>query len=182
MTRLLRYWLDLCLLRAAPQDGPASTFTLGFALTCYAMVSVLVMTGGYGMLTGLGVALLELVLLAVFVMLLLYLLDKAARIRQTLAAMAGAGSLLGLIAFPLVLLQGPVNEEGALPLFLSMLWLALLLWNLVVSAHIMRHALSTSFAMGLAVSVLYLLISTQFAMTVFPEDPGVMPDAVPLDK
>ncbi|MGB5260936.1 MAG: hypothetical protein WBO34_10500 [Gammaproteobacteria bacterium] len=172
MTRLFRYWLDLCLLRAAPQDGPASTFTLGFALTCYAMVSVLVMTSGYGMLTGARIALLELALLAAFVTVLLYLLDKAARISQTLAAMAGAGSLLGLVAFPLVLLQGPVTDDGALPLLLSLVWVTLLIWNLAVSAHIMRHALSTSFAIGLAVSVLYLLVSTQIAMTVFPQQAG----------
>lgn len=172
MTLLFRYWLDLCLLRAAPQDGPASTFNLGFALTCYVMVSVLVMTGGYGMLTGTRLALLELVLLAVFVVLLLYLLDKPARIKQTLAAMAGAGSLLGLLAFPLVLLQGPVSASDSMPVFLSVVWMALLLWNLVVSAHIMRHALSTSFAIGLAVSVLYVLVSTQFVATMFPQQVG----------
>lgn len=182
MTLLFRYWLDLCLLRAAPQDGPASVFILGFALTCYVMVSVLVMTVGYGMLTGTRLALLELVLLAVFVTLLLYLLDKAARIRQTLAAMAGAGSLLGLLAFPLVVLQGPVPEGGSVPVALSLVWLVLLFWNLVVSAHIMRHALSTSFAIGLAVSVLYVLVSTQFAATLFPQQAGVMPDEVRLNN
>ena len=182
MTLLFRYWLDLCLLRAAPQDGPASPFVLGFALTCYALVSVLVMTGGYGMLDGARLALLELVLLAGFVTVLLYLLNKVARIRQTLAAMAGAGSLLGLVAFPLVLLQAPVSADDSLPLVFSLIWVALLFWNLVVSAHIMRHALSSSFAIGLAVSILYLLVSTQFALTVFPQQADVMPDDVRLSN
>ena len=46
----------------------------------------------------------------------------------------------------------------------------------------MRHALSTSFAMGLAVSVLYVLVSTQFAATLFPQQAGVMPDEVRLNN
>lgn len=173
MTLLFRYWLELCLLRAAPQDGPGSVFSLGLAMTCYAMVSILVMTAGYGMLAGARMALLELVMLAAFVAMLLYLLNKATRIKQTLAAMAGAGSLLGLVAFPLVLLQGPVSDEGSQPMVLSLFWVALLVWNLVVSAHILRHALSSSFAIGLAVAILYLLISTQFAVTLFPQEMDV---------
>ena len=173
MSRLFRYWLDLCLLRAAPQDGPGSVFSLGFAMTCYAMVSILVMTAGYGMLAGAGLAILELAMLVAFIAVLLYLLNKAARIIQTLAAMAGAGSLLGLVAFPLILLQGTVPDEGGQPPLLSLVWVALLLWNLVVSAHILRHALSSSFAIGLAVSIGYLIVSTQVAVMLFPQEMAV---------
>ena len=181
MSLLFRYWLDLCLLRAGPQDGSGSVFSLVFAITCYAMVSVLVMTSGYGMLAGARLALLELVMLVAFIVLLLYLLNKAARINQTLAAMAGAGSLLGLVAFPLVLMQGPENADGAVPIALSLVWVALLVWNLMVSAHILRHALSSSFAMGLAVAILYLLISTQFAVTLFPKEMAVTSTEVGLN-
>ena len=182
MLLLFRYWLDLCLLRAGPQDGPGSVFSLVFAITCYAMVSVLVMTSGYGMLAGARLALLELVMLVAFIVLLLYLLNKAARINQTLAAMAGAGSLLGLVAFPLVLMQGPENVDGAVPIALSLVWVALLVWNLMVSAHILRHALSSSFGMGLAVAILYLLISTQFAVTLFPQEMTVTSGEVGLNQ
>ena len=178
MSRLFRYWLELCLLRATPQDGPGSVFSLGFAMTCYAMVSILVMTASYGMLAGGGLALLELAMLVTFVAALLYLLNKAARINQTLAAMAGAGSLLGLVAFPLILLQGPVPEQGTQPLALSLVWVALLLWNLVVSAHILRHALSSSFTIGLAVSIGYLIISTQVAVMLFPQEMAITPNEV----
>ena len=115
-------------------------------------------------------------MLVAFIVLLLYLLNKAARINQTLAAMAGAGSLLGLVAFPLILMQGPQNVDGAAPIALSLVWVALLVWNLMVSAHILRHALSSSFGMGLAVAILYLLISTQFVVTVLPQQADVMPD------
>jgi len=120
MTLLIRYWLDLCLLRAAPQDGPASTFVLGLALTCYAMISVLVLTASYGMLVGAGLAVLDLLLLVTFILVLLYLSGKITRTYQTLAAMFGAGSLLGLCAMPLVLLNNPSTEDATLPAVASM--------------------------------------------------------------
>ena len=172
MSTLIRYWLDVCLLRAAPQDGPASRFILGIAVSCYMMVSVLVLTGSYGMLAGSQVALLELGLLAVFVAVLLYMQGKTARINQTLSAMTGAGTVLGLLALPLVFYSGPVRADESLPVLLSIAWLFLLFWNLLVSAHIMRHALTCSFAIGMGVSLLYMLISMQFVATLFPQLAG----------
>lgn len=175
MLQLFRYWLDLCLLRAAPQDGPASAFVLGFALTCYVMVSVLVLTVSYGMGTGAQLAFLDLLVMTVFVLVMLYLSDKTSRIVQTLSALSGAGALLGLLALPLVLLSGPASTEASLPFALTLVWLLLSFWNLVVSAHIIRHALSTSLAIGVAMALLYVLISMQFATIIIPLDGDVMP-------
>ena len=168
MTLLIRYWLDLCLLRAAPQDGPASAFILGLSLTSYAMISVLVLTSSYGMLVGARLALLDLGLLATFILVLLYLSGKIARMYQTLAAMCGAGALLGLCALPLVLLNKPSTEDVTLPAAASVAWLVLWFWHLVVSAHIIRHALSTNLVIGFVMSLLYMVISTRLALYVIP--------------
>lgn len=168
MTLLIRYWLDLCLLRAAPQDGPASSFVLGLALTCYAMISVLVLTASYGMLVGARLAILDLLLLVTFILVLLYLSGKITRTYQTLAAMFGAGSLLGLCALPLVLLNNPSTEDTTLPAVASMAWLVLWFWHLVVSAHIIRHALSSNLVVGFVLSLLYMVISTRLALYVIP--------------
>ncbi len=168
MAQLLRFWLGLCLLRVAPQDLPASHWLLGFSVMCYATVSVLVMVLSYGFADGVRVALLELGLLAVFVGVLLYLLNKPARIRQTLSALTGAGALLGL---PALLLVMAAPESGTTQPA-SAAWLLLLIWNLLVTAHIMRHALSSSLAIGLGVALLYTLVSTQFIMTSFPQLAG----------
>ena len=140
---------------------------LRFSIFCYSTVSMLVMVLSYGFPDGMRVALLELAMLAVFVVLLLYLLGKPARIRQTLSALTGAGTLLGL---PALLLVIAAPEQEASPL--SMAWLMLLVWNLLVTAHIMRHALSSSLAIGLAVALLYILVSTQVIVTAFPQLAG----------
>lgn len=165
MMPLLRCWLEICLLRAAPQDLPASNWLLGVSAAAYALISVLVMTLSYGFADGVRVALLELGLLAAFVCVLLYLLNKPERIRQTLSALTGAGALLGLPALLLGMATGPEQVAQTV----SVAWLVLLIWNLLVTAHIMRHALSSSLAIGMGVALLYILLSTQFIVTSFPQ-------------
>jgi hypothetical protein len=163
--QLFRFWLGLCLLQVAPQDMPASRAVLVISLCCYALVSVLLAGLTSGLPAGVAMALLELLLLALFTAGLLYLLGKPQRISQTLAALTGSGGLLGLPALALVLAAGP-DPAGSLS---STGWLLLLLWNLLVNAHIMRHALSVSLALGAGVSVMYMLVSTQLLLAVFPQ-------------
>jgi hypothetical protein len=106
--------------------------------------------------------------LIVFVQLLLYLLSRSARIPQTLTAMAGSGSLLGLLALPLVLWGQPAQAEEQVSGLLLYAWLLLLVWNLLVTGHILRHALSTSLGIGTGVALLYTLISMQIVAALFP--------------
>jgi hypothetical protein len=167
MLQLIRAWFDICLLRRAPQELPASSYLLGLSLCCYGLVSVLVSTQSYPFSQALLLAAVDLGMLILFVWSLLYLQRKTARINQTLSALAGTGSLMGLIALPLLLVIGPgtVAEPVSAPLL--SLWLLLLLWNLFVMAHIIRHALSSSFAIGFGVSLLYALLNMQVITTLF---------------
>lgn len=165
MAQLIRFWFDLCLLRAAPQDMPASGPVLGVSVCCYALVSVLLATLDSGFPDGVQVALLDLLLLVLFAAGLLTLLKRPARINQTLTALTGSGSLLGLPALLLILLAGP-DPAAPLP---STAWLLLLFWNLLVNAHILRHALSCSLLAGLGISVLYLVITLQMFVLVLPK-------------
>jgi hypothetical protein len=170
MMRLLGFWLDLCLLRAEPQALPASRWLLGFALACYLLLSLTTAGLSGGFVAGLQVAVLDVVLLCGFVVALLYLVNKPRRISQTLSALAGAGCILAIPAILLTLVMdsgiGPDTSS------LSMLWLLLLFWNLLVTAHIIRHALSSSLALGIGLSLVYLLVSTQIMVSVFPELAG----------
>ena len=52
----------------------------------------------------------------------------------------------------------------------SMVWLVLVGWSLLVVAHIMRHALSVAFAVGLGVAILYTLVAMQVIGTLFPAE------------
>jgi hypothetical protein len=169
MLQLIRLWFDICLFRKAPQDLPASGFLSGLSLACYVLVSFLVAFSSYGIVSAVQLALLDVLMLVVFVSALLYLQSKTERVGQTLSAMAGSGSLLGLFALPLVLLVDPGLPAEQLSPLLTISWLSLLIWNLFVMAHIMRHALSISFAVGLGAAVLYALVSMQMIATLFPQ-------------
>ncbi len=169
MLQLIRTWFDICLLRTGPQDLPASGFLLGLSLACYVLVSFLVASPSSGFIVAVQLAALDVGMLAVFVASLLYLQSKTGRIGQTLSAMAGSGSLMGLFALPLVLLVDPDLPADQVSALLAGSWLSLLIWNLFVMAHIMRHALSTSFAIGLGAAVLYALVSMQIVATLFPQ-------------
>ena len=167
MLQLIRAWFEICLLRRAPQDLPASSYLLGVSLCCYGLVSVLVSSQSYTLSMALLLTLVDLGLLVLFAGSLLYLQNKIARLNQTLSALAGTGSLMGLIALPLLLTLAPDAGADTVPALLQSLWLLLLLWNLVIMAHIIRHALSSSFAIGFGISLLYALLNMQVIVTLF---------------
>jgi hypothetical protein len=161
MPRLLRILLDICVLRAGPQDLPYSRSLLGLTLVSYFFVSWLLSVPGYPIANAFLIALADLSLLLLFAVSLLFITGKTARMIQTLAALTGTGTLLGLVALPLVqiLAREQLAEQLALPA--GMLWLALFGWSLLVVAHIMRHAMSVSLPVAIGVSVVYVLVAIQ---------------------
>ena len=167
MLQLIRAWFEICLLRRAPQDLPASGYLLGVSLCCYGLVSVLVSLQSYTFNMALLLTAVDLGLLVIFAWSLLYLQSKSARLNQTLSALAGTGSLMGMIVLPLLLTLAPDAGVEAVPAPLQSLWLLLLLWNLFIMAHIIRHALSSSFAIGFGISLLYALLNMQVIVTLF---------------
>ena len=96
------------------------------------------------------------------------LVGKINRLTQTLTALVGTGTMLGLIALPLVqiLTREQVSEE--LVFLVSMLWLLLFGWSLLVVAHIMRHALSVSLPVALGASIVYAVVAMQIIGLLFP--------------
>ena len=166
--QLLRLFAAICLLRAAPQDLPASRMLLGGTLGLYSLFSWLLAIPAYGQARAVLIALLDTALLIAFILALLYLLSRGARIFQTLTAMAGSSTLLGLLALPLVLWGQPSQAEEQVSGLLLYAWLLLLVWNLLVAGHILRHALSTSLGIGVGVALLYALFSMQLVAALFP--------------
>jgi hypothetical protein len=161
MPRLFRIFLDICLLRAGPQDLPYSGWLPGVAVPGYVLVSWLLSVPVYPAAVAFLIALVDLTLLLLFVFSLLSLVGKTARINQTITALTGTGTLLGLVALPLVqiLAREPVAEQLAIPA--SILWLVLFGWSLLVVAHIMRHAMSVSLPVAIGVTVVYVLVAIQ---------------------
>ncbi len=169
MSRLLTIWLDICLLRAGPQDLPVSQLLLGLTLAGYLLISTLLALPGYPAFTALQIAVIDLILLTAFAGSILYLTGNLARINQTLSALAGAGTLLGLLALPLVQSLYRAQDAEQLSLPVLMFWLLLMGWNLLVVAHIIRHALSVILPIAVVIAVLYTLLAMQLITALFPQ-------------
>lgn len=160
--------VEICLLRAGPQDLPASARFLGLTLLGYTLVDWLISRTSLPSSQALLVGLLDVLLLASFAQIALRIVAKPERFNQTLAAMAGTWLLLGLLALPMI--QGLIAARAAdtsVPL-LGFAYLGILVWSLLVLGHILRHALNLSMPFGVGIGLVYTLISYLIVDTLFP--------------
>ena len=100
MLALFNLFLDICLFRKAPQDVPASTPLLKMCLLAYALsgLVVLLISAPVAVAVALLQILLDMVLLGGLLYLGLILRRHPQRFEQTLSALTGSGTLLGLLA------------------------------------------------------------------------------------
>lgn len=156
---ILRTYFDICRLRLRPQDLPASQPLLATTLAAYTLTSALsalqTLPGGLAALA----ALLDVLLLTLLTDVALRMRGRRARFTQTLIALAGSGTVLSLLALPVLAGLSAADTGDALRFLLSNAWLGLLVWNVVVIAHIARHALSTSFSTGVGIAILYFALA-----------------------
>ncbi|MEN8217765.1 MAG: hypothetical protein ABFS56_15630 [Pseudomonadota bacterium] len=149
-------FFDICRLRLGPQDLPASSVLLGLILLLYLVVTGTLSLIQFPINDAILLSIIELGLLVVLTSSLLYITHYAARITQTITALAGTNSLLGIFTLPLVLWLEYYNGDASLPVLLL---LGLLVWNFVIHAHILRHALAVSFFMGFNLTLIIHLLS-----------------------
>lgn len=161
MGPLLTLLWDICRLRRGPQDLPYSpqlllivvAFSLGLQQVIARVLGVEQETLGAGLLS------LALNLGALY--LLLNLRHKRSRFVQTALAMLACALLFTLISLPIVLLVGerpPLPEQiSPLQALLGLVSLPLLIWKIMVDAHILRHSLDVPLLAGVVIAVLWLI-------------------------
>lgn len=166
MNALLNQFWMICLLRSGPQDLPTSYPLLKFALFAYMFSGLLFLLSGVGTLgvyQAVVLVALDTALLAGLTYLVLRVLNYQPRFMQTLTALAGAGAVLQLIALPLGWWFAWAETADASVQLPALLWLVLMVWSLAVTGHILRHALSVSFGIGVLCALGYLLVSWTLA-------------------
>ena len=105
-------WLQQCLLRRAPQDDPYSPVVLAAAVLAYALVDVMQARTASAWPVALGMSITDTLIVIVFTWLVLLVTGQPARLVQTLTALAGTGTLLGLLGMPLMLQASRVQQSG----------------------------------------------------------------------
>ncbi len=155
MQNLLSLFWDICLLRRGPQDVPHSRALLAILVLAGFLVDLLFFTWQAAFAHALAFVAASLAAMVGVITVLLGGLGYRRRVVQTLTAMLGAGLVFSALALPALI---AVSVAPAIRGPMVLLTLALNLWSLVVTAHILRHALSVHLlpAALLAVGYFYL--------------------------
>lgn len=88
---------------------------------------------------------------------------------QTSIALSGTGTIFNVGAIPVFYLLGYIGNDAPLALLLFLFVISLVVWNIGVMAHIMRHALSSSFALGVLVALIYVLLINATITSLLPQ-------------
>jgi len=157
MRALFELFLDICLFRKGPQDLPAGMALLKLCLLGYGLSGFVVLQLSTPAPVAILQILLDLVLLAGLLHLALLARRHPRRFEQTLSALTGTGTLMGLLALPVmtwIVGQGP---EGDIQL--PLLLLVLMAWSIAIMAHILRHALDVPVWVGALGALGYTFLS-----------------------
>ena len=167
MFQLANFFVDVALLRRTPQDLPASMPV--FVLVV--LLNVIVATIGIANLIpgtpAMAAAMTDVVIMLVMLRLVLMIQNRMARFLQTATAIFGSGIVLGLIALPLQLTIDPNAQGSEVSGIVSLAYLILLVWSQLVIAHVLRHALDVSFALGIGLALVYSVLSGITIQTLF---------------
>lgn len=164
MFALLEAFFQIAMRRRGPEDLPDSSFLLYASLAAYMLAQVPVALEFYGRsMSSLLAILADTGLLALVFWLPLQFTRRTGRYRRTMTALAGTGALLSLVQAPLVFFSGMASTAGQPPVGATLGLLLLLIWSIVVQAHIAARALSSTFWVGLAVALVYFAVSSRVA-------------------
>jgi len=159
---------DICLLRRGPQDLPYSTTLLAAVAASCVIVQLGVAVARSiplaGVLTG---AVMRLIVTLGALNLLLTVRGMRNRFVQSATALLGCALVFNLLSVPVALLlpePGPLPQEPTpLLLLLGLVSLPLLVWKIVVDAHVFRHSLDLPFLSGMVIALLWIVAAMALA-------------------
>jgi hypothetical protein len=170
MLRLAKAFWEVALGKRTPAQLPASLFLLSLVAAAAALLEVV---GAYlppvtsdQMFTR---VVLSVGLPLGFTWAVLLLAHQRQRFVQTGIALLGVGVLAELFLYPIGSLIHVIGSEHLEAVPLGVLMLIGLIWYLLACANIWRAALNTGMALGIAVSVGYLVLSILFEQLLLPD-------------
>jgi hypothetical protein len=166
--RLILAFVDIMLHRRGPDSLPSAQFLLWtlLALSVLADSAILWLADEPG--RAFAVSLLVTGFDLWFVWAVLRTFNRQPRFRQTMTAVLGAELLLAVLQAPLVrtLVEAPPPDpENPTVTLTSVLWLAILVWSLDISAFILSRALERPYLLCVAIVIAYFLLMRSLQIT-----------------
>lgn len=156
MRALIIFFVELCALRRAPQDLPASGILLWIVLLADLFAGLLVgVTAGISGWTSLLQGIVEIALMLAVLYVALHLMKRPGRFLQAGTALLGSGALLGLLALMPLSLNPTGNQETNLAALGALFLLGLVIWGVVVTGHILRHTFEITLGQGAAIAIAF---------------------------
>lgn len=152
-------FIEICLFKAGPADVPVSHWLMKVTLVSYFIIGVVLSRIDNSWEISLFSSLTDMLMMVVVLWLLLQFRGLLARYQQTLTAMAGAGSCLGIVGIPIVMLFNQVSDNERFASVAMLLMIALMFWSLMITAHIFRLALEVKTGTSVALTVAYTVLS-----------------------
>ncbi len=150
MSPIFSYLLNLCLLRAGPQDAPSSDTLLVASGFLVALSYTFTNTIYEGLSLRIIVAVSQVIVFGLVVWLVLKIKNLEIRWKQTLTALYGAAAVFQFATWPVIVFYDDgIPHPTGLPEPL-MLHVVVGFWYLAVMANILRHSLETTLVRGVA--------------------------------
>lgn len=167
MYALIQPFVQITMLQGKPQDLPSSLFLLKLTLAAHALLGVLMFTSRLPFMQALLAGATSTLVMCALSASLLFANRQSARIVQTLTAMAGSDVVIGIAALPVTAWLHS-NGDGAASGLAGLLFLGLVVWNLVVAGHVLRHALSSPLPLGVVLALVLYVLSINIMHALFP--------------
>ena len=165
---VLQKLLALLILKSTPQELPYSLRLTMQLAVFYVLSGIVVLETTLSPDNLYAGILLGLIVQYVFAYAVLAALDKRARFLQTFCALIGAGMLFNLLSWPVFTVFSDETAQDALKSSMSLLFLLLISWEVLVKAYVFKHALEMKMFGALALSFSLFFISVTLSQLLFP--------------
>ena len=167
---VLQNLIALLILKATPQDLPYSTQLTLKLVAAYVVSGIVVLQATLNPDGLIQELLLGLLIQLVFTYAILRALNYGARFVQTFCAILGVGILFNLISWPILAMLSDAAASDTMKSSLSLMFLMIMSWEVLVKAHIYKHALDIKMFSALALSFSLFFISIALLQLLFPAE------------
>ena len=164
----LQKLLSLLFLKSAPQDLSYSSRLMVQLVAAYVFSGFIVLQTTLNPEDMFAGILLGFFVQYVFTYLVLQALGRSSRFLQTICAILGVGILFNLLSWPVFSVLSDASLSDTLKSSMSLVFLMLISWEVLVKAHIFRHALEMKMFSALALSFSLFFISIALSQLLFP--------------
>ncbi|VAW51174.1 hypothetical protein MNBD_GAMMA05-1028 [hydrothermal vent metagenome] len=164
----LQKLLSMLLLKAAPQDMPYSVQKTAQMAMAYLFSGIIVLQTTLNPESILAGLLLGFFVQYGFVYIVLKALDRKPRFMQSFYAILGVGVIFNIMSWPIFSVMADELSNDDLKSSMSLLFLMLISWEVLVKAHIFRHALDMKMFGAMALSFSLFFISVALSQLLVP--------------